>query len=124
MQASRYSCCKLFPIQCKREARARLLFKTLTIYWHSAQHLHTQAPSIIPEEEQCMDVEHEFPGEDGFESIFLAWQFICHPPQPEERLLPPWSLIKQERINNRCLRRGDSSGKGGEGGFLGGQGQQ
>lgn len=33
--------------------------------------------------------------------------------QPEERLLPPRSLIKQERINNRCLRKGKALPAGG-----------
>lgn len=56
-----------------------------------------------------MDVKQEFPRETEFESIFLTWQFICHPPVPAGSLADTSQvfLIKQERINNRCLKEGE-----------------
>lgn len=61
------------------------------------------SPSFILKHEQCMDLNTNLgkgkknPGHFSHLAIhLLSWQ-------PEERHLPPRSLIKQERIDNRCL---------------------
>lgn len=92
------------------------LLAKLTIYWNSVLHLEV-APvsSIILEWEQCMDVNTNSRREwvwAHFSSLAIHLSSL----QPEERLLPPRSLIKQEGINNRCLRtrEGEEDGRGGE----------
>lgn len=61
-------------------------------------------PSII-REEQCMDVNTN--SRRGWIWVHFSTLAIhLSSSQPEKRLLPPRSLIKQERINNRCLRMG------------------
>lgn len=61
-------------------------------------------PSIILEEEQCMDVNTNSRRGWIWVYFFFFSNLAIHlsSSQPEERLLPPRSLIKQERINNRC----------------------
>lgn len=62
-------------------------------------------PSIMLEEEQCMDVDTN--SRRGWIWVHFSNLAIhLSSSQPKVRLLPPRSLIKQEGINNRYLRRG------------------
>lgn len=97
------SCSKLFP---NHQSFNGWLFATSTIYWNSVLHLEVATmPSIILEEEQCMDV-NTYSRRGWIWVHFSNLAIHLSSSQPKERLLPPRSLIKQERINNRCLRKG------------------
>lgn len=76
-------------------------FATLTIYWNSVLHLQNPPPHAIhyPWGRTMHGCEHKFLGEDEFESIFLTWQFICHPHSPRsDCYLPGLWLNRRELI--------------------------
>lgn len=69
-----------------------------------AAKVHT-VPSIIREGEQCAGVNTN--SGRGWISVHFSNPAVhLSSAKPQERLLPPRSLIKQERINNRCLGKG------------------
>lgn len=83
-------------------------FATLTIYWNSVLHLQNPPPQCHPlslrKNNAWMWTQISWRGWIWVHFSNLAIHLSSS--QPEERLLPPRSLIKQERINNRCLRKG------------------
>lgn len=82
-------------------------FATLTIYWNSVLHLQNPPPChplSLRKNNAWMWTQISWRGWIWVHFSNLAIHLSSS--QPEERLLPPRSLIKQERINNRCLRKG------------------
>ena len=99
-------CSKLLPNHQSRRELQKVTFCNINyLLEFCAAPSKPPMPSIILEEEQCMDVNTN--SRRGWIWVHFSNLAIhLSSSQPEEWLLPPRSLIKQERINNRCLRRG------------------